>query len=480
MNCAECTEQLVPHLEGLLAQSQQRQLESHLDDCPTCRAELDRMRRLFDRLVRRGKAAPSVSPEWLTGQLLAEQTSKRRRNIMRRTVKAAVAAVLLISVFLGIAQLYGGGNGTAALVQAAEQLRQARTVAWTEVFYANVTSKDEKTTWVETTRRKFIWKAPGRQRTTHLDAQGRVYRIEIEDHTKGVRLVLDPGKKKARLTYPGVPLERTGQFASDFVTAMSQWLTEAENGWTMGEPKPLGKKNIDGRETTGYRVGGELVYGYQTRPDGRTVPWSADLWVDAKTKQLVLVHNPGVDVYDPEKDPARHNRPGEGRSITWAMGSVYHDIVSDEELDDSLFSLDPPSGYDVTEVGTPKPTENDMVEWLGIRAQCNGDVFPDDPGPLSNEAIERIADKYCREGKISPAEKREFERRADGYCPVLRFVAVTAGESWHYAGKGVKLGDNTAIVCWYKPSESKSYRVLYGDLSVKNVAPEDLPSQVAP
>ena len=43
MNCAECTEQLVPHLEGLLDQSQQRQLESHLDDCPTCRAELDRI-----------------------------------------------------------------------------------------------------------------------------------------------------------------------------------------------------------------------------------------------------------------------------------------------------------------------------------------------------------------------------------------------------------------------------------------------------
>ena len=32
----------------------------------------------------------------------------------------------------------------------------------------------------------------------------------------------------------------------------------------------------------------------------------------------------------------------------------------------------------------------------------------------------------------------------------------------------------------YKPKDSKTYRVAYGDLSVKDAAPEDLPSQAVP
>jgi hypothetical protein len=31
-------------------------------------------------------------------------------------------------------------------------------------------------------------------------------------------------------------------------------------------------------------------------------------------------------------------------------------------------------------------------------------------------------------------------------------------------------------VCWYKPVGSQTYRVVYGDLSVRDVAPEDLPA----
>ena len=46
---------------------------------------------------------------------------------------------------------------------------------------------------------------------------------------------------------------------------------------------------------------------------------------------------------------------------------------------------------------------------------------------------------------------------------------------WHYAGKGVKFGDANTPVFWYRPEGSKTYRVIYGDLSVKDVAPENLP-----
>ena len=56
-------------------------------------------------------------------------------------------------------------------------------------------------------------------------------------------------------------------------------------------------------------------------------------------------------------------------------------------------------------------------------------------------------------------------------------------DSFRYLGKGVKLGDKDRIVCWYKLKDAKdpnTYRVVYGDLSVKDVAAKDLPLPVEP
>ena len=49
------------------------------------------------------------------------------------------------------------------------------------------------------------------------------------------------------------------------------------------------------------------------------------------------------------------------------------------------------------------------------------------------------------------------------------------GGQWHYAGAGVKLGDASKAVYWYKPKGTSTWRVIYGDLSVKEVAQENLP-----
>ena len=44
-----------------------------------------------------------------------------------------------------------------------------------------------------------------------------------------------------------------------------------------------------------------------------------------------------------------------------------------------------------------------------------------------------------------------------------------------YEGAGVEVGDAGMAVFWYKPKDSETYKVIYGDLSVRDVAPEDLP-----
>jgi len=54
--------------------------------------------------------------------------------------------------------------------------------------------------------------------------------------------------------------------------------------------------------------------------------------------------------------------------------------------------------------------------------------------------------------------------------------ALLAESDWHYAGKDVKFGDADTAIFWYRPQGSATYRVIYGDLHVADVAPENLPN----
>ncbi|MCX6927071.1 MAG: zf-HC2 domain-containing protein [Verrucomicrobia bacterium] len=61
MNCAECRENLVACLEGLLEAEQLRQCQAHLERCEACRAEYGAINRLQERLTARGRVAAEVS-----------------------------------------------------------------------------------------------------------------------------------------------------------------------------------------------------------------------------------------------------------------------------------------------------------------------------------------------------------------------------------------------------------------------------------
>jgi hypothetical protein len=46
----------------------------------------------------------------------------------------------------------------------------------------------------------------------------------------------------------------------------------------------------------------------------------------------------------------------------------------------------------------------------------------------------------------------------------------------HYVGKGVLLGAVDTPVFWYSPKDTKKYRVIYADLSVRDAdAPPNVP-----
>ena len=50
----------------------------------------------------------------------------------------------------------------------------------------------------------------------------------------------------------------------------------------------------------------------------------------------------------------------------------------------------------------------------------------------------------------------------------------------HYGGKGVKLGAADKPIFWYRPKDAKQYRVIYGDLSVREAdTPPSVPDAQA-
>jgi len=60
----------------------------------------------------------------------------------------------------------------------------------------------------------------------------------------------------------------------------------------------------------------------------------------------------------------------------------------------------------------------------------------------------------------------------------IMFVQELPDESdWHYTGKEAAFGDADAPIFWYRPEGSETYRLIYADLSVRDVTQDDLPKQ---
>jgi hypothetical protein len=211
-----------------------------------------------------------------------------------------------------------------------------------------------------------------------------------------------------------------------------------------------------------------------------------DIWVSARTKRLVGWSDPGADRFDVTTAPDRNNVAEKRISKGEPVGMIGSDIVFNPPLDAKLFSLTPPEGFEVVrEPLRPPVTETDLIEWLGVTARFNHGTFVDTPLGVDHEKQNEAARKD--EAKRTEVEQRYLDlwtqhvlKNRHSY-PIWDFAEEnTVPRTFRYIGKGVKLGDKGRIVCWYKlkGANAKTYRAVYGDLSVKDVAPEDLPLPV--
>jgi hypothetical protein len=157
-----------------------------------------------------------------------------------------------------------------------------------------------------------------------------------------------------------------------------------------------------------------------------------------------------------------------------------------EPVSDSLFAMDVPPGYTL-EQPQKEGSEKTLVDLLRICGQMSHGRFPQRLDATSvldlfiKNDPERNAIRQQMPGDDTPSYTYMDEKAKEMYRTCLRglaFIDLAAENgTWQYRGQGVTLGDGAAPVCWWQTPGSATYRVIYGDLQVRDVEPARLPAR---
>jgi outer membrane lipoprotein-sorting protein len=201
------------------------------------------------------------------------------------------------------------------------------------------------------------------------------------------------------------------------------------------------------------QIGGRTAVGYHVRKPGLDIT----VWADLQT-QL----------------------PVEIKSVNGPAIVTLTDLVFDVDLDESLFDLTITNGY---EVGTlradaTEPTEQDLLDTFRLWAEhANGNLPPSLDIDATRAFILGQRNKLIQAGREPSREDmlRIQQTTMDMGRGITFVEQLPADSDWHYAGKGVTFGDAATPIFWYRPEGSGTYRVIYGDVNVREVTASELP-----
>jgi len=431
MDCTKCKELLIAYVEGLLDESPKQTVAEHLKNCPACQAEAEELTGLQERLFRNGKVlAQSDLENNVMNQIVREQNTrlkaahkatkalKTRRTLMKSPMTriAAAAAVILVAA-LGINYIMAPSVTWAQVI---EPILNARTVVFDLILGADDTGIASHEIVVGSRMRRTMSNMPNMTMIIDID--------------NAKLLALDTEAKTAVYAdIQGDLGDRTRSYIK-FVRQIIQQLQE-------GQVQELGEQTIDGQKAI-------LFVGKGQNEEVR-------IWADPQTAHPIRIE----------------------AQIGQEFAFTMKNFEFNANVDESLVSMDVPEGYTLqkTDLALGNTTEEDFVESLRIWAEIIGDgTFPEAIG--SQRAMEDMPTLVRKIDAMQVSEEKGTQIGMS-FARGLMFHQMidTQGAEWNYIGAGVKLGDASKPIFWYQPQGSDAYRIFYGDLSVKDVAAEDLP-----
>ena len=336
-----------------------------------------------------------------------------------KSARLAVAAAIVIAVLVGL-QFVGGSGVTFA--QAIQPILNANTA----ILDIVVGTEEEGAPVVH----DMI--VGSRIRGTLSNAPEAASVIDL---ATGRILVLDESKKEAAyIDIKGLP-------------SIPNYLDHLKNIFATLQESPhfdieeLGTRQIDGRKAVGFRA---------THPKTEIV-----LWADAESGLPVRIES----------------RQGQ-------LNVICKNVQFDVPMEESLFSMEPPEGYKLeeekAELDLFGSTEADFIAGLRVLAETLGDGrFPN--GVAVQDYLKQVpaVQAKIKELALPDEEVNALGMKIQKY---LLFTRAFQGQGkWYYRGQGVRLGEAATPIFWYRPKDSATYRVIYGDLHVEDVATENLP-----
>ena len=365
--------------------------------------------------------------ERLRGQMLSafdksgEQPETESRPLWRTIMKSpigklAAAAVIIIAVLVGIHLMDGSSN--IAFADVLEQVRDFRPYSCT------VTSQYEGKPAVT----RDVMNLNLLQRR-EVYAGGYVQIFDLSQSPVKM-LAVDPEKKLAiEKISPGI------EFGRNF--DLLRHLSSFENMPDKFDAEDLGDRRIEGQKAKGFHV------------PGKNNDWT--IWANAQTGlpiHIKLIH------------------PKIGQKIT--MSKFEFDV----DFDESLFELKAPQGYAFKQI--LDPIEQDMIEGLEAVAKFLGGEFP---SVFELRPLQKALREYIEENNVSVSED-QMQSLGNKLSRGLKyFERINSNKDYFklsYVGGGVRLGDSDSAILCYRPQGSETYRVIYGDLRVQDVAGDNL------
>ena len=316
---------------------------------------------------------------------------------------------------------------------------------WSDIHdgaYAAVIARFEKAKTAKYTAIMNIEGSPGVSQEIFYKEPG-YYRMNMRMDTLPSYGVIDLTKKKgiSVLAWNKQYFEIDFSNISDINKQQSEFnLIEHMRSLPKRADSTLGIHQKDGRDLLGFVV---IEEGMR-----KTV------WVEDSTNELVQINMNPLNM----------------KGIHYKITDFKFDIV----LDDSLFNLTPPEGYTLIKkenVSFPdnEPNENDLIAQLRFYASVHKEKLL---MPLNDMGEMRKYLSQVDRNKIKELPEPDETTKKSIMSGMVFAMKMKPENDWHYAGKGVKLGSADIPIAWWKPDSSETYRVIYGDLQVRNALPE--------
>ena len=261
--------------------------------------------------------------------------------------------------------------------------------------------------------------------------------VMVIDIQNAKMLTLDTAGKTASLIDTTGPLQ---EGTRNFIAFIRETITRLQADSSIS-PETLPRRQINGRSAVGYSLG-----------NGRE---QITVWADPETAAPIQ-----IDL-------------GVGKERFIIRNFEFNIPISDDEL-----SMEAPAGYMMKQgqMDFSNVSEKDLVESLRVWAKyLNNGSFPQ--ALSTKEYMQQVPrlQEVIGPLPLPDAEKEQLGIRFIQGMLYLQTYELRREGPWHYAGSGVKLGDAETPIFWYQPKGSETWRVIYGDLSVKDAAPADLP-----